>query len=96
MPVDPYIESLLGQLPEIPQDIDYAASRPAIHKESDALHDEVAEPAGVTRALMCSGKIYYELAEERAKRGASHSGETSSRWRSSRRRAASRFMSAPK
>ena len=36
------------------------------------LHDEVAEPAGVTRALMCSGKIYYELAEERAKRGASH------------------------
>ena len=31
-----------------------------------------AEPAKVTRALMCSGKIYYELAEERAKRKAEH------------------------
>jgi len=32
------------------------------------LHDEVADPTKVTRVLMCSGKIYYELAEERAKR----------------------------
>jgi len=32
------------------------------------LHDETADPAQVTRVLMCSGKIYYELAEERAKR----------------------------
>ena len=32
------------------------------------LHDEVADPSKVTRVLMCSGKIYYELAEERAKR----------------------------
>ena len=32
------------------------------------LHDETADPAQVTRVLMCSGKIYYELAEERARR----------------------------
>ena len=36
------------------------------------LHDQVAKPAEVTRVLMCTGKIYYELADERAKRGASH------------------------
>ncbi len=32
------------------------------------LHDTTADPAKVTRVLMCSGKIYYELAEERARR----------------------------
>jgi 2-oxoglutarate dehydrogenase E1 component len=32
------------------------------------LHDETADPAHVTRVLMCSGKIYYELADERARR----------------------------
>jgi 2-oxoglutarate dehydrogenase E1 component len=32
------------------------------------LHDEMADPALVTRALFCTGKIYYELAEERARR----------------------------
>jgi len=32
------------------------------------LADELADPGKVTRVLMCSGKIYYELAEERAKR----------------------------
>jgi 2-oxoglutarate dehydrogenase E1 component len=32
------------------------------------LHDETADPEKVTRVLMCTGKIYYELAEERAKR----------------------------
>jgi 2-oxoglutarate dehydrogenase E1 component len=32
------------------------------------LHDDTADPAKVTRTLMCSGKIYYELVEERAKR----------------------------
>jgi 2-oxoglutarate dehydrogenase E1 component len=32
------------------------------------LHDKTADPAKVTRVLMCSGKIYYELVEERAKR----------------------------
>jgi 2-oxoglutarate dehydrogenase E1 component len=32
------------------------------------LHDEVADPAKVTRALMCTGRIYYDLAEEREKR----------------------------
>ncbi len=32
------------------------------------LHDEIADPAQVTRALFCTGKIYYELAEERARR----------------------------
>ncbi len=32
------------------------------------LHDTTADPAKVTRVLMCTGKIYYELAEERARR----------------------------
>jgi 2-oxoglutarate dehydrogenase E1 component len=31
------------------------------------LHDDTADPAKVTRVLMCSGKIYYELADERAR-----------------------------
>jgi 2-oxoglutarate dehydrogenase complex dehydrogenase (E1) component-like enzyme len=30
--------------------------------------DDSAQPAEVTRALFCSGKIYFELVEERAKR----------------------------
>lgn len=32
------------------------------------LHDETADPAKVTRVLLCTGKIYYELAEERTRR----------------------------
>jgi 2-oxoglutarate dehydrogenase E1 component len=32
------------------------------------LHDTTANPAAVTRAIFCSGKIYYELADERAAR----------------------------
>ena len=32
------------------------------------LHDHDADPDQVTRLLLCSGKIYYELAEERARR----------------------------
>jgi 2-oxoglutarate dehydrogenase E1 component len=32
------------------------------------LHDGTADPAKVTRVLLCSGKIYYELADERARR----------------------------
>jgi 2-oxoglutarate dehydrogenase E1 component len=32
------------------------------------LHDTTADPAKVTRVLMCTGKIYYELVDERAKR----------------------------
>ncbi len=32
------------------------------------LHDEIADPNLVTRVLFCTGKIYYELAEERARR----------------------------
>jgi 2-oxoglutarate dehydrogenase E1 component len=32
------------------------------------LHDDTADPAQVTRALFCSGKIYYELVEERTRR----------------------------
>jgi len=33
------------------------------------LHDETADPAKVTRAIMCTGRIYYDLVEERTKRG---------------------------
>jgi 2-oxoglutarate dehydrogenase E1 component len=33
------------------------------------LHDETADADKVTRVLFCTGKIYYELAEERARRG---------------------------
>ena len=33
------------------------------------LADEAADPAKVTRVLVCTGKIYYELADERARRG---------------------------
>ncbi|HEY0476304.1 MAG TPA: 2-oxoglutarate dehydrogenase E1 component [Kofleriaceae bacterium] len=33
------------------------------------LEDETADPAKVTRVLLCTGKICYELAEERARRG---------------------------
>ncbi|MEO6772967.1 MAG: 2-oxoglutarate dehydrogenase E1 component [Kofleriaceae bacterium] len=32
------------------------------------LHDSVADPAKVKRVLMCTGRIYYDLAEERNKR----------------------------
>jgi 2-oxoglutarate dehydrogenase E1 component len=32
------------------------------------LHDDVADPEKVTRVLMCTGKIYYELLDERARR----------------------------
>ncbi|CAN5515054.1 2-oxoglutarate dehydrogenase E1 component [soil metagenome] len=34
------------------------------------LADETADPSKVTRVLMCTGRIYYDLAEERTKRGA--------------------------
>jgi len=33
------------------------------------LADDAADPARVTRLLACTGKIYYELADERARRG---------------------------
>lgn len=36
------------------------------------LGDHTADPAKVTRILACTGKIYYELVEERAKKGADH------------------------
>jgi 2-oxoglutarate dehydrogenase E1 component len=36
------------------------------------LADATASPGKVTRVVMCTGKIYYELAEERAKRNAEH------------------------
>jgi 2-oxoglutarate dehydrogenase E1 component len=32
------------------------------------LEDDLADPAKVTRVLLCTGKIYYELADERARR----------------------------
>jgi 2-oxoglutarate dehydrogenase E1 component len=32
------------------------------------LHDEAADPAEVTRVLLCTGRIYYDLAEERTRR----------------------------
>jgi 2-oxoglutarate dehydrogenase E1 component len=44
----------------------------ALGKFHRVLHDEVVEPGVVTRALMCTGKLYYELADERARRGATH------------------------
>ncbi len=36
------------------------------------LADAEADPAKVTRVLVCSGKVYYELSEERTKRKADH------------------------
>jgi 2-oxoglutarate dehydrogenase E1 component len=36
------------------------------------LADATADPAKVTRVLMCTGRIYYDLAEERTKRKADH------------------------
>jgi 2-oxoglutarate dehydrogenase E1 component len=36
------------------------------------MHDQTVDAAKVTRTLMCSGKIYYELVEERAKRKVEH------------------------
>jgi 2-oxoglutarate dehydrogenase E1 component len=44
----------------------------AIGRFHRVLGDDVADPAAVTRVIMCTGKIYYELAEERARRGDSH------------------------
>jgi 2-oxoglutarate dehydrogenase E1 component len=44
----------------------------AIGRFHRVLADDVADPAAVTRVIMCTGKIYYELADERARRGASH------------------------
>ena len=32
------------------------------------LHDDTADASKVTRVLLCSGKIYYELADERTRR----------------------------
>src|SRR5258706_11844338 len=34
------------------------------------LHDATADPAVVTRVLMCTGRIYYDLVEERSRRSA--------------------------
>jgi 2-oxoglutarate dehydrogenase E1 component len=36
------------------------------------LADDAADPSKVTRALFCTGKLYYELAEERTRRKAEH------------------------
>jgi 2-oxoglutarate decarboxylase len=35
----------------------------------EVIPDEAADPAAVTRVLMCAGKVYYDLAAEREKRG---------------------------
>jgi 2-oxoglutarate dehydrogenase E1 component len=56
-------KSLL-RLPAAASSLDELANG-AFHR---VLHDETAKPAEVTRALLCSGKIYYELAEERTRR----------------------------
>jgi 2-oxoglutarate dehydrogenase E1 component len=40
----------------------------ATGKFERVLHDKEADPAKVTRVMLCSGKIYYELYEERARR----------------------------
>jgi 2-oxoglutarate dehydrogenase E1 component len=36
------------------------------------LHDDVVDPAKVTRVLLCTGKIYYDLADERTRASAEH------------------------
>ena len=36
------------------------------------LADELVDSANVTEIVLCSGKLFYELAQEREKRGASH------------------------
>jgi 2-oxoglutarate dehydrogenase E1 component len=36
------------------------------------LHDNAADPAKVTRAIMCTGKVYYDLTDERQRLGADH------------------------
>jgi 2-oxoglutarate dehydrogenase E1 component len=56
-------KSLL-RLPAAASNLDELASG-RFHR---VLHDDTADPAHVTRVLMCSGKIYYELADERARR----------------------------
>ncbi|MDB4953114.1 MAG: 2-oxoglutarate dehydrogenase, subunit [Myxococcales bacterium] len=41
----------------------------ATGKFQRVIADDLVDPAKVTRALLCSGKIYYELLEERTRRG---------------------------
>jgi acetyl esterase len=44
MPVDPYLQSVLAQLPELPEDVDYATYRALDTKQSDDLFARVGEP----------------------------------------------------
>jgi 2-oxoglutarate dehydrogenase E1 component len=60
-------KSLL-RLPAASSSIDELATG----KFQRVLADDTADPTKVTRVVMCTGKIYYELAEERAKRKAEH------------------------
>jgi len=55
-------KSLL-RLPAATSSLDELASG-TFHR---VLHDQTADPAKVTRVLMCTGKIYYDLADERAR-----------------------------
>jgi 2-oxoglutarate dehydrogenase E1 component len=56
-------KSLL-RLPAATSSLDELASG-TFHR---VLHDTTADPAQVTRVLLCTGKVYYELADERARR----------------------------
>lgn len=49
MPVDPYLEALLTQLPEITEDVDYTSYRPVDNKYSDDLFARVGEPGPKVR-----------------------------------------------
>lgn len=44
MPVDPYLEPLLAQLPEIPEEVDWTVHRPRANREGDELFAVVGEP----------------------------------------------------
>lgn len=44
MPVDPYLVPLLAQLPEIPEEVDWATHRPRANREGDELFAVVGQP----------------------------------------------------
>jgi acetyl esterase len=44
MPVDPFLEPLLAQLPEVTEDIDYPTYRPVVNQQGDDLFAMIGEP----------------------------------------------------